>query len=261
MNIRSDLKIIIAFISTFFILPVQAAWYQVEVIVFENLESNSDGELWYENPGLPDRSNSIALITDLADDKEDLIDAPVVEQENQVIQQNKAELIPYLQLAEDKLRLDGIQRVLKLSREYRPLMHVSWQQPGLTTANVRAVHIQKFEEPELVNSDQIRDQAENNSGFLSDEPENDIQIMDLIFDGTIRLRSSRFLHVDVDIAFFPEFLLEQNETLNEDNSLFVRQQADYVRLQESRKIKLNEIHYFDHPVFGIIIRVSRLNLN
>ncbi len=261
MNTGFSLRIFITLVASFFIWPLQAAWYQVEVIVFENLESVSNGELWYENPGLPDRSNSIALITELADNEEGLIDAPVVEGENQIIQQNKAELIPYLQIAEGKLRMDGIHRVLKLSREYRPHMHVSWQQPGLSSAIARAVHIQKFAEPDLITREQNLGQTENNSGVLSDEMENKYQVKDLIFDGTIRLRSSRFLHVDVDIAYFPEFLSEQNETINEDNSLFVQQQADYVRLQESRKIKLNEIHYFDHPFFGVIIRASRLNLN
>ena len=48
-------------------LPVSAAWYQVEVIVFSQLNPNTDGEIWYENPGLPERSESIELITDLAD--------------------------------------------------------------------------------------------------------------------------------------------------------------------------------------------------
>ncbi|MCG8324602.1 MAG: peptidoglycan binding protein CsiV [Thiotrichales bacterium] len=33
----------------------------------------------------------------------------------------------------------------------------------------------------------------------------------------------------------------------------------YARIRESRKIKLNEVHYFDHPLFGALIQVSRLS--
>ena len=31
-----------------------------------------------------------------------------------------------------------------------------------------------------------------------------------------------------------------------------------IELKESRKIKLNEIHYFDNPIYGVILQVSRL---
>ncbi|MBF8268872.1 MAG: hypothetical protein HW386_581 [Gammaproteobacteria bacterium] len=34
-----------------------ASWYQVEVIVFDYLNPNLDGELWFDNPGLPPRDN------------------------------------------------------------------------------------------------------------------------------------------------------------------------------------------------------------
>ena len=34
--------------------------------------------------------------------------------------------------------------------------------------------------------------------------------------------------------------------------------ADYARLTESRRVRLNEIHYFDHPLFGLIVQVSLL---
>ena len=33
--------------------------------------------------------------------------------------------------------------------------------------------------------------------------------------------------------------------------------AQYSRLRESRRMKLNELHYFDHPLFGLFMRVSR----
>jgi hypothetical protein len=255
----------VCLLASLFILfasPSQAAWYQVEIIVFKNLDPDSNGELWYENPGLPDRTNSIELIAELADDEEDEIEVSSTEPEQLKIPQNKAELIPYLQLDEDKFRLESIQRVLKLFKEYRPLMHVSWQQPSLTPTTVRAVHIQKYEEPETTVINEIETTGSNSedSQFSDQNINEDIyQVLDLIFDGTIKLRSSRFLHVDVDIAFFPEFLAQAEN--RQEEGLFVQQQADYVRLQESRKIKLNEIHYFDHPFFGVVLRASRLNLN
>ena len=242
-----------------FMSPAYAAWYQVEVIVFEYVSPDSDGELWDENPGLPDRSDSIELITELADNDED---TTVKNTSGDAIQDklsSKAELIPFLQSTNDKLRLDGVQRVLELSRDYRPLLHVAWQQPGLTANNARSVHLQKFVETGNSVADEVEDPSALKHKLVL--PDDEVQVPDLAFDGTIRLRSSSFLHVDVDVAYFPKFLSKESASDSEDSSPSIQQQADYVRLQESRKIRLNEINYFDHPLFGVILRVSRLNIN
>lgn len=44
--------------------------------------------------------------------------------------------------------------------------------------------------------------------------------------------------------------------------LFVNLDLDYdgYRLVEKRRIKLNEVHYFDHPKFGVLMQVSRLEV-
>lgn len=45
-----------------------------------------------------------------------------------------------------------------------------------------------------------------------------------------------------------------------DNLLFVNLDLDYdgYRMNEKRRLKLNEKHFFDHPKFGILLQVSRL---
>lgn len=45
-----------------------------------------------------------------------------------------------------------------------------------------------------------------------------------------------------------------------DNLLFVNIDLDHkgFRLSEKRRLKLNEKHFFDHPKFGVLIQVSRL---
>ena len=42
--------------------------------------------------------------------------------------------------------------------------------------------------------------------------------------------------------------------------LFANLDIDFkgLRLKEKRRLKLNEKHYFDHPKFGILLQVSRL---
>ena len=291
---RNRLRLLVAFffwLLPAFSAPVFAAWYQVEVILFEYTEPDTDGELWYENPGLPGRDGSIELIMGAADDMtgETMMSgyrSPVADDATGETMElgrpdspDDLDLMPYLALPEEYYRLDGVDKVLKLSREYRPLLHVTWQQPGLDSRNVRAIHLDNtlFEEktteqteltwPELAKEwVPARKELTSEDDAAPAEPEWDWPVYtppELAYDGLIRLRSSRFLHLDVDFAYFPELPEEPAPDLSaaeEATSVFEGQSADYVRLTESRRIKLNEIHYFDHPMFGLIIQVSRLKI-
>ena len=224
-----------------FSAPAPADWYQVEVVLFEYLEPDAGNEWWYENPGLPGRDQTIELITGVAE--------PVPGET--INPADEANLMPYLALSKDNYRLAGVNRVLRLSRDYRPLLHVAWQQPALDKRDIRAIHLDntQFEEKPA-------EQVEVEPGELWDLPEYTPPVK--VYDGIIRLRRSRYLHLDVDFAYFPEFLEQPDLAPPEGTADYDRLWADYVRLTESRRIKLNELHYFDHPLFGLAIQVSRI---
>ena len=227
-----------------FSAPALADWYQVEVILFNYIKPDADNEWWYENPGLPGRDQTIELIMDTADPVAgDAVD-PV----------DEADLMPYLALSKDRYRLAGVNRVLKLSRDYRPLLHVAWQQPGLDSRNTRAIHLDntQFEE-------KPPEQTEPEPGEGWDEPEYTAPVK--IYDGIFRLRKSRYLHVDVDFAYFPESMELPIPGSPEGSTGNDRPSAGYVRLTESRRIKTKELHYFDHPLFGLIVQVNRIEFN
>jgi len=76
--------------------------------------------------------------------------------------------------------------------------------------------------------------------------------------GTIKLYKSRFAHVDFDLRFdrrIPrkikeEFMAQQKFPVGDllpDNWQF--------ELKESRKIRPNQLHYIDHPLFGILVQL------
>ena len=57
------------------------SWYQVEVIVFDYLKPELDGELWFENPELPPRDNAVELIfaqPDVTSNITDAVQRPVI---------------------------------------------------------------------------------------------------------------------------------------------------------------------------------------
>lgn len=158
--------------------------YQIEIIVFEHLRLGDDNEQWPQQPGRPDWQGVIPLAG---------ADTPS----------------GYLPLPAARQRMQGVQRVLRTSGEYRPLLHVTWEQPGLTPARARPV-------------------------LLPGDNE--------LVEGTVKLRRTRYLHVDLDLMY----------VLGSDP-------GNYVRLVEERRVRLNELHYFDHPLFGAIVQVTRAN--
>ncbi len=211
-------------------------WYRVEVVVFAYTEPDAADEWWYEAPGLPPRAQTISLLTATA--------APAAGAVAETTAPQR--LVPYLALPRQEHRLAAVRRALAQSREYRPLLHVAWQQPGLNAQEVRAVRLHNLRRTLPASLPQ----SQTGETPASAAPQYLPPVQD--FTGQVRLRAARFLHLDVDLAYFPD-LSGPPQPL----SVPPRQSADYVRLTESRRIKLEQLHYFDHPLFGVIIQVSR----
>ncbi len=106
-------------------------------------------------------------------------------------------------------QLGGAYGALKRSRDYRPLLHLSWIQSVGQNSLSRPVLIRK------------------SGGDTGD-----------ILDGFVRLQRGNYLHLLVDLEYTPG-------------------PAVY-RLNEKRRLKLNEVHYLDHPKFGVIAKVIPL---
>ena len=201
------IRILLAGFILVFSSQVFAKWYQVEMIVFEHLIPDSSGELW--NAGnVPDYSNAIELVTGPDGS-------------------NAFKMLP-----SSRHKLGGVNKVLKLSREYRPVYHVAWQQPELRKSRAKKVHIKN--------------------------PEARI-------NGTVNLRGGHLLHLDLDISYFIDLYIESVTSFTEEGSEEVVMEdiimtGTYAQMKETRRIKLNELHYFDHPLFGVLMRVTRLGV-
>ena len=72
--------------------------------------------------------------------------------------------------------------------------------------------------------------------------------------GNIRISLSRYLHADIDIrlanpdwspSYFP--VAEQHK----------QQQSETISFRASRRLKRDELHYIDHPLAGVLIRIER----
>lgn len=143
-------------------------------------------------------------------------------------------------LTEEEFTLVDAARQFELLDAYKTMMHFGWTQPTFPEEETPAIELRLLAEP----------------------PEG--------LDGTLTLYLSRYLHLVVDLALdaSDEFEVE----VVDDDSFFSfgdardRYGDDYAfdpmpvrfRIQENRILKNGELRYFDHPKFGILAKVSRV---
>jgi len=77
--------------------------------------------------------------------------------------------------------------------------------------------------------------------------------------GFIRLYQKRFLHVDVEALLnraVPEDYAQYwlNNSIQSDKTLFT-EQSFY--LKQNRKVETNRLYYFDSPIFGVLLYITR----
>jgi len=143
-------------------------------------------------------------------------------------------------LPEEEFTLVDAARQFELLDAYKTMMHFGWTQPTFPEEDTPAIELRLLAEP----------------------PEG--------FGGTLTLYLSRYLHLVVDLALdaTDEFEVE----VVDDDSFFSfgdareRYGDDYAfepmpvrfRIQENRILKNGELRYFDHPKFGVLAKVTRV---
>ena len=114
---------------------------------------------------------------------------------------------------------------------YRVLFHQAWTQAAYPNKNAHKVLI------------------EGNSNYGTS------------FLGTVRLYKTRYAHVDFDLEF--ERLIPQKvrDVFAKQHNINTSDLANSWRfdVQESRKIKPTELHYIDHPLFGILVQITPIS--
>lgn len=143
-------------------------------------------------------------------------------------------------LAEDEFLLGDVAEQFELLEAYETLVHFGWTQPTFEEEATPPIELQLITEP----------------------PEG--------LAGTLTLYLSRYLHLVVDLALDAPAEFEK-EVVDEDSFFsFGDSRPDYddryeeqlipirFRIQEDRIMKNGELRYFDHPKFGVLAKVTRV---
>jgi len=229
----------------------QAEWYQVEVIVFEHVNPGFDNEDWFKEPGLVQLNDTVRPV-----DPSQLV--PNIPESYTPELATPPPLVAYEIMPVSSYKLQGVYQSLRQSRQYRPLFHIAWQQPAVDGNRSRALHLQQEDSGSLIEL--------TIPPFLVTDPmpAEFYEPVKLLLDGTVRIRSSSFLHVDVDMVLFrpPVNNITPMNLPSQPPAESEARPVEYVRLTENnRRIKLGELHYFDHPRLGVILQVNRLELS
>jgi hypothetical protein len=140
---------------------------------------------------------------------------------------------PFQMLARHELTLTSVARLLGGAQSYRPLLHVGWRQPAGSGPAARPVQISGGG-PLAPVTLELGDR-------LMDSPPQELH-------GTVRLLLQRFLHLDVDL------------TLYRPTPAAVYPGVEVYRMTERRRLRSKELHYFDHPSFGLLAMITPYQL-
>ncbi|MCC5866932.1 MAG: hypothetical protein JJU27_00360 [Gammaproteobacteria bacterium] len=206
--------------------------YRVELIVFAHEPGAAGASEDFLAPPDPDPERILTQIDLAFTQRPDWLAIPrdrAAESEEMPSIQ-PIELPKYRQLLDvSQGELRGLFQRLQSRAGHRPLMHIMWLQSALPDA-----------EPPLVDL----------GAAVLASPE---------LSGTARLSRSRFLHLELDLEFLPTDRPQARPMpVLRDGETAIERLLPRYRLQESRRMRSQETHYFDHPAFGVIAKVTPL---
>lgn len=149
-------------------------------------------------------------------------------------------VVEYLLLTEDELSLGDVIAKFELLDAYDTIMHFGWTQTVFPEMEPKTIEIDSLAEPA--------------PGL----------------DGSFTLYLSRYLHLNVDLALDEPPAFDDPVAIEDPVRSFGDARAGYnlfddraygkvrYRIREDRIFKSGDLRYFDHPKFGLVVRVSRV---
>ncbi len=223
-------------------------WYQIDVIIFANTDtSGAASETWPAQPGVADLSKAVELVP---------AGTPG----------SGPGPVPYELLPDSQDKLAGVLNSISRSRLYRPILHLSWRQPVVDKADAVPIHIHggtEYPAPQpTVAPAPTNGGADNDSGngagdaapsfgdgtaapsatpMATPAPAVPTTIPEI--DGTLTVTRARYLHLWADLTYTAPIATADDPTPT----------LHRFRMQQHRRMRSGEIHYLDHPMFGVIV--------
>ena len=226
--------------------PVLAPnWYNVEVIVFRATDPDAGaGETWAADPGIPDWSTALAL------------NAP----------DSVGQAVPYQALSPVGEQLGDAWTRLKRSKNYEPLLHVTWTQPisdRATAASVR-IGVPHSETPAAGSNAPAQAVVPAPAAATGAAA---AAIASTPAYGTAKLSTTGpYLHFDLDLVLQGapvKTVAPAGTTINATlltpatgSTAATLPALQLYRLRHDMRVNGGKVAYFDNPMFGAIVLVT-----
>ncbi|MDH5408722.1 MAG: peptidoglycan binding protein CsiV [Gammaproteobacteria bacterium] len=224
-------------------------YYDVEIIIFENKNNDVEiAEIWKKSGDLLIPEDSVTLGRPLT-----------VKLDPEYNPKQSFKLLA----AEDLLLKEEIDS-LKQSENYKILLHTGWRQPGMPREKALSVNfkhaIAEIESAEetttgIINPEQTGTTTKNPEQADSPEP---AKITGNL-QGVIKIILSRYLHTDIELVYkktTEDFLANRFDADYLENRAG---KSDTYYLKQLRRMRSKELHYIDHPVIGVLLKITPHN--
>jgi len=239
--------------------------YQVEVLLFAvNDAAALASESWPEFYETGSAGQFLYVTAAEADEKTTPAskDAP----------KKKPAVLSYQFLGHDQFKLATSIAKLKKNPRYEVLLHTAWRQPAIDLKDETAVYVfDGMTEPEHPVEPLPVPSAEAASGAPTPPPTTPAPAAPTHveageaanpepraprFSGTVKLALGQYLHVAVDLYYRKNMSRVGSVDASGNEVLTTHNALQSFHLSEIRRIKVGEVHYFDHPVFGALVLIA-----
>jgi len=236
------LKVLISLLFITFtanILADEMRYYDIEVVVLENLRSGAKlAENWPEGASINPEEKTVQL------------GQPVL---SEWLPKNVESAASYKVLRSKTYQLTPHVEKLSKSKKHRVLYHTAWRQPGLSAELALPIYF-KRDIPAIP----VQTVGDSNETSISENL--DVEDMGQVLEGILRVTLARYLHFEAELILrnkVADIGSEDNPfaVLDTDNDSELKPQVIYLN-QKRRRIRSKELHYLDHPVLGIMVKIT-----
>lgn len=234
-------------ISALFFLVVNVSfaegmrYYDVEIVIIENLSNQSkNSENWPLQVNLVQPEKTVQL------------GQPVL---SEWLPKGVDLKSSYKLLKAKSYQLTDKVKKISESRTQRVIFHTAWRQPGLDKKLALPIYFKR----EVPAPPVVEDQSNSEQAIESDSTA--VNSTPSILEGILRVTLARYLHLEAELTLrekTPEIENSENPFSildNQSEPSKIEKQGVIHLNQKRRRIRSNELHYLDHPVLGILIKI------
>ena len=234
--------------------------YQVEILIFavnDNAALASEG--WpeiYETGG----TGQFLYITPAETGTKAAVATPIPVPATKDVAPKKPTGPIYQFLARDQFKLATSIAKLKKNPRYDVLLHTAWRQPAIDLKDETAVFVfDGMTEPEHSVDPATTAETAGGAQGSRDLAHPDPRAPRL--SGTVKLALGQYLHVALDLFYRKEISRIGSVDASGKEVLTPHNALQSFRLNEIRRIKVGEVNYFDHPMFGALVLIASAEKN